>query len=116
MFISAGEPGNAKKIQASVAAARKVFRILGVRYPRSVLDLNKPGCSTALDAVNAFLRVTNFPGRESDTYAFLQPLESVSPIILNPHLNPKKPVPIELLNKVNKCNPFVLLYQSRSVW
>jgi hypothetical protein len=30
MFISAGEPGNAKKIQASVAAARKVFRILGV--------------------------------------------------------------------------------------
>lgn len=31
----------------------------------------------------------------------MQPLESVSPIILNPHLNPKKPVPIELLNKVN---------------
>lgn len=28
MFISAGEPGNAKKIQGSVAAARKVFRIL----------------------------------------------------------------------------------------
>ncbi|KAK9814890.1 hypothetical protein WJX73_001456 [Symbiochloris irregularis] len=27
MFISAGEPGNAKKIQASVAAARKVFRV-----------------------------------------------------------------------------------------
>ena len=31
MFISAGEPGNAKKIQASVAAARKVFRVFGVR-------------------------------------------------------------------------------------
>lgn len=30
MFISAGEPGNVKKIQASVAAARKVFRILRV--------------------------------------------------------------------------------------
>ena len=30
MFISAGEPGNAKKIQASVAAARKVFRVFGV--------------------------------------------------------------------------------------
>ena len=32
MFISAGEPGNVKKIQASVAAARKVFRIMRVSY------------------------------------------------------------------------------------
>lgn len=32
MFISAGEPGNAKKIQASVAAARKVFRVFGVSF------------------------------------------------------------------------------------
>ncbi len=46
----------------------------------------------------------------------MQPLESVSPIILNPYLNPKKPVPIELLNKVNQCKPSVLLYESRSVW
>lgn len=46
MFISAGEPGNAKKIQASVAAARKVFRILGVclqnfaavSHPRALAD------------------------------------------------------------------------------
>jgi len=28
MFLSAGEPGNLKKIQASVTAARKVFRIM----------------------------------------------------------------------------------------
>lgn len=28
MFLSAGEPGNIKKIQASVTAARKVFRIM----------------------------------------------------------------------------------------
>ncbi|KAG2500202.1 hypothetical protein HYH03_001782 [Edaphochlamys debaryana] len=28
MFISAGEPGNVKKIQASITAARKVFRIM----------------------------------------------------------------------------------------
>ncbi|GIL49947.1 hypothetical protein Vafri_6243 [Volvox africanus] len=28
MFISAGEPGNIKKIQASVTAARKVFRVM----------------------------------------------------------------------------------------
>ena len=32
MFISAGEPGNVKKIQASVAAARKVFRVMRVRW------------------------------------------------------------------------------------
>ena len=34
MFVSAGEPGNAKKVQVSVAAARKVFRIFGVRIAR----------------------------------------------------------------------------------
>lgn len=31
MFISAGQAGDVKKIQASVAAARKVFRIMRVR-------------------------------------------------------------------------------------
>lgn len=30
MFISAGEPGNIKKVQASVTAARKVFRVMRV--------------------------------------------------------------------------------------
>lgn len=30
LMISAGEPGNAKKVQTSVAAGRKVFRILRV--------------------------------------------------------------------------------------
>ncbi|CAL5227522.1 g10509 [Coccomyxa viridis] len=73
MFISAGEPGNAKKIQASVAAARKVFRILG-------------------------------------------PLESVSPIILNPHLNPKKPVPIELLNKLKGVLMAIYFGADHVVW
>ena len=34
----------------------------------------------------------------------LQPLEAVSPVLLNPHFNPKKPVTIEILNKVsNLC-------------
>ncbi|KXZ52234.1 hypothetical protein GPECTOR_10g865 [Gonium pectorale] len=28
MFISAGEPGNVKKVQASVTAARKIFRVM----------------------------------------------------------------------------------------
>lgn len=36
MFISAGEPGKLKKIQASVTAARKVFRVMRVRS-RAVL-------------------------------------------------------------------------------
>ena len=31
MFASAGQPGEAKKVQASVATARKVFRVLRVR-------------------------------------------------------------------------------------
>lgn len=30
MFLSANEPGNIKKIQASVTAARKVFRVMRV--------------------------------------------------------------------------------------
>jgi len=30
MFIAAGQPGNSRKVMASVAAARKVFRILRV--------------------------------------------------------------------------------------
>ena len=37
---------------------------------------------------------------------FLQPLEAVSPVILNPHLDPKKPVAIELLNKVRYMQLF----------
>ena len=39
----------------------------------------------------------------------MQPLESVSPLILNPHLNPKKPVPIELLNKASQSLRAALL-------
>lgn len=73
MFISAGEPGNAKKIQASVAAARKVFRVFG-------------------------------------------PLESVSPVILNPYLNPKKPVYIELLNKLKGVLMAIYFGADHVVW
>jgi len=43
MFVSAGEPGNAKKVQVSVAAARKVFRIFGVRSPRRARPAARPG-------------------------------------------------------------------------
>lgn len=31
MFVAAGQPGDVKKVQASVATARKVFRIMRVR-------------------------------------------------------------------------------------
>lgn len=30
MFVAAGQPGDVKKVQASVATARKVFRIMRV--------------------------------------------------------------------------------------
>lgn len=39
MFVAAGEPGNVKKIQASVATARKVFRIMRVRLQRLLTRL-----------------------------------------------------------------------------
>jgi hypothetical protein len=42
MFLSAGEPGNIKKIQASVTAARKVFRVM--RPLESIVPIiNQPG-------------------------------------------------------------------------
>eukprot|EP00798_Chlamydomonas_sp_ICE-L_P016871 gene16871-23142_t len=40
LFLSAGEPGNIKKVQASVTAARKVFRVL-----KMDCLLNQPGCT-----------------------------------------------------------------------
>lgn len=37
MFVSAGEAGDAKKVQTSVAAARKVFRIFRVGMKHTLL-------------------------------------------------------------------------------
>lgn len=48
------------------------------------------------------------PSCDDVSHDVMQPLESVSPVILNPHLNPKKPVPIELLNKVGPLRGCVL--------
>jgi len=73
MFISAGEPGNAKKVQASVAAARKVFRIL-------------------------------------------RPLEAASPVLLNPQLNPKKPLLLELINKLKSLLMAIYFAADHVVW
>ena len=73
MFISAGTAGDAKKVQASVAAARKVFRIL-------------------------------------------RPLESLSPLVLNPTINPKKPLPIEILNKIKPILMAIYFGGDHVVW
>lgn len=73
MFISAGTPGDAKKVQASVAAARKVFRIL-------------------------------------------RPLESLTPLVLNPGINPKKPLSIEILNKIKPILMSIYFGGDHVVW
>jgi len=73
MFISAGNPGDAKKVQASVAAARKVFRIL-------------------------------------------RPLESLSALALNPTINPKKPILIEILNKIKPILMSIYFGGDHVVW
>jgi hypothetical protein len=73
MFISAGNPGEAKKVQASVAAARKVFRIL-------------------------------------------RPLESLSPLVLNPTINPKNPIFIEFLNKIKPILMSIYFGGDHVVW
>lgn len=73
MFISAGSPGDAKKIQASVAAARKVFRIM-------------------------------------------RPLESLTALIYAPGMNPKKPLAIEILNKVKPILMSIYFGGDHVVW
>jgi hypothetical protein len=73
MFISAGTPGDAKKVQASVAAARKVFRIF-------------------------------------------RPLESLKPLLLNPELNPNKPLVIEIINKLKPVLMAIYFGGDHVVW
>lgn len=49
----------------------------------------------------AFQHFCIFSGLLSSySFCLVQPLESMTPLILNPHLNYKKPLYIELLNKV----------------
>ena len=73
MFISAGSPGEAKKVQASVAAARKVFRIM-------------------------------------------RPLESLTPLVYNPAINPNKPIIIELINKIKPVLMSIYFGGDHVVW
>lgn len=73
MFISAGSPGDAKRVQASVAAARKVFRIM-------------------------------------------RPLESLTPLVHNPAINPNKPYIIELINKIKPVLMSIYFGGDHVVW
>lgn len=50
MFLSAGEPGNLKKVQASVTAARKVFRVMRVRCAGPGSHLHGAGVAAAYGA------------------------------------------------------------------
>ncbi|KAI8113706.1 hypothetical protein M9435_003700 [Picochlorum sp. BPE23] len=59
MFLSAGSPGAAKKVQVSLATARKAFRIM-------------------------------------------KPVESILPVVMNPSLDWRRPVYVEILKKL-KC-------------
>jgi hypothetical protein len=73
LFICAGEPGNVRKVQASVTAARKVFRIM-------------------------------------------RPLESLHPLLLNPAINPSKPLWLEVINKIKPILMAVYFGGDHVVW
>ncbi|KAF8059207.1 lvsF [Scenedesmus sp. PABB004] len=73
LYLSAGEPGNLKKVQASVTAARKVFRIM-------------------------------------------RPLESITPLLLQPGLTGKQPVHQEVLQKVKDALMATYFAADHVVW
>lgn len=69
MFVSAGEPGNAKKVQGSVAAARKVFRIFRPLESATPVLLNPridtskgPAYKDALAKLKSLLMALYFAG------------------------------------------------------
>ena len=116
MFISAGEPGNVKKIQASVATARKVFRIMRVRLSDGLLHAALAIKSIDVVHINRDLRkciLSRLYSHKWDSLSILclmlgtltsdllmQPFESIMPIINNPAINTNKPLTLELLAKV----------------
>ena len=70
MFVSAGEPGNAKKVQGSVAAARKVFRVFRplesatpvIVSPKIDTSHGKPAYKDALAKLKSLLMALYFAG------------------------------------------------------
>ena len=89
MFVAAGQPGDAKKIQASVAAARKVFRIMRVRC--ALLWRGCVGRCTVCVVCLAFGRDVAemlFPHSTACPHPAppLQPLEALNPLLQSPGL------------------------------
>lgn len=73
LFLSAGQPGNLKKVQASVTAARKVFRIM-------------------------------------------RPLESLTPMLIQPGLTGKQPLHMELIQKAKDVLMATYFAADHVVW
>eukprot|EP00983_Pelagomonas_calceolata_P108965 1159509-Pelagomonas_calceolata.AAC.1 len=115
MFLSANEPGNIKKVQASVTAARKVFRIMRVSRAVNVLvktchaqvplvfpfdavpPLSLKYAATKLPLMHKFcgLHVSRNELCQSHAPACIhpcpslsvQPLETMTPLLVNPRFN-----------------------------
>ncbi|KAF5833224.1 peroxisomal biogenesis factor 11 [Dunaliella salina] len=73
MFLSANEPGNIKKVQASVTAARKVFRVM-------------------------------------------RPLESMTPLLVNPKFNNVDPKLLQAINRAKSILMAVYFGADHFVW
>jgi hypothetical protein len=73
MFLSAGQPGQIKKVQTSVTAARKVFRIM-------------------------------------------RPLESITPMLLQPGLSGSAPVGLQAINKLKGLLMAIYFGADHLVW
>lgn len=56
------------------------------------------------------------PGRRDLTDALLQPFESIMPIISNPHLNPNKPLPLEVAAKLKNLLMAIYFAGDHVVW
>lgn len=95
MLIAGGTPGQVKDIQGKVASARKVFRILKVPlcYPCTDRSTFSP-----FSHVLAAIWLAHIFNVESPAY--VQPLETLTPVLREPYLPGKKHIVLELLPKV----------------
>jgi hypothetical protein len=124
MFVAAGEPGNVKKVQASVATARKVFRIMRVNPAAWALARNLCLTATCVKLLNAwswhaipFAFASRCYARASKTHAYasLQPLEVLNPILQNPGLG-GKPLWAEVLLKLRPILMSIYFGADHVVW
>jgi hypothetical protein len=124
MFVAAGEPGNVKKVQASVATARKVFRIMRVSSAAWAVARNICLTATCVELLNAWswhaftlplhLCVTRRL-QKPHAPASLQPLEVLNPILQNPGLG-GKPLWAEVLLKLRPILMSIYFGADHVVW